>query len=95
MSRAFVQADRLWLMRSLARKTPATILLHLWYASIAICLRRTRMDTEIETELSMVVRYFMRFGAKGGREGLTLQVRKTDRHTFARKTNDLWGNRKG
>ncbi|CAN0071598.1 unnamed protein product, partial [Scytosiphon promiscuus] len=46
-----------------------------WLAEMHENLRknRTRMDTEIETELSMVVRYFMRFGAKGGRDGLTLQ----------------------
>ncbi|CAM9161191.1 unnamed protein product [Hapterophycus canaliculatus] len=46
-----------------------------WLAEMHESLRknRTRMDTEIETELSMVVRYFMRFGAKEGRDGLTLQ----------------------
>lgn len=31
--------------------------------------------TQDEKELSMVVGYFLSFGAKGGRDGLTLQVR--------------------
>lgn len=33
------------------------------------------MGTDAEQELTMVVRYFMGFGAKGGRNGLTLQAR--------------------
>lgn len=35
---------------------------------------RPRLETKEEPELSMVVRYFMRFGAEEGRDGLTLQV---------------------
>lgn len=39
-------------------------------------LARTRMNTDVENELSMLVQYFLRFGAKGGRDGLTLQARR-------------------
>lgn len=35
---------------------------------------RPRLMTEEDKDLAMVVRYFLRFGAKGGRDGLTLQV---------------------
>ncbi|CAM9481359.1 unnamed protein product, partial [Sphacelaria rigidula] len=34
---------------------------------------RPRLETKEEPELSMVVRYFMRFRAEEGRDGLTLQ----------------------
>lgn len=32
------------------------------------------MATDAENELNMLVQYFFRFGAKGGRKGLTLQA---------------------
>lgn len=38
------------------------------------------MSTDTEQELTMVVRYFMGFGAKGGRNGLTLQERINKRY---------------
>lgn len=41
---------------------------------------RLRMATDVETDLTMVVRYFMRFGAKRGRDELTLQVGEYTNH---------------
>jgi len=37
------------------------------------------MATDVENELSMLVQYFLRFGAKGGRKGLTLQASRSKR----------------
>ncbi|CAN0309982.1 unnamed protein product, partial [Ectocarpus sp. 12 AP-2014] len=36
-------------------------------------IQESRLNTDAETELTMVVRFFMAFGSKGGRDGLTLQ----------------------
>ncbi|CAN0051141.1 unnamed protein product [Pylaiella littoralis] len=46
-----------------------------WLAEMLDNMRknRLRMATDVETDLTMVVRYFMRFGAKRGRDELTLQ----------------------